>query len=169
MNSLFNSTFQFRCGALLFISTILAWNLSPAYGSDWMQFRGPKGQGKALNASLPLKWSDASGVVWKIKPPGSGTSSPIVVGDRVFMTGFSGFNVPSEPEQGSMKDLKLWVFFCLYLKKKVRCMKRNLPIRTNFCFVTFPKQVTSFFSFILFQKLFVEIIIKRKGKNKTKT
>ncbi len=110
MNSFFNNSVQFSCGALIFISTVLAGNISPAYGSDWMQFRGPKGQGKALNSSLPLNWSNASGLVWKVRQPWSGTSSPIVVGDRVFMTGFSGFNVPSEPEQGSMKDLKLWVF-----------------------------------------------------------
>lgn len=109
MNSLFNRSIQFRFGALLLISAVLGWNLSPAYGSDWMQFRGPHGQGKATNSNLPLKWSPESGVVWKVKPPGSGTSSPIVVGDRIFMTGFSGFNVPSEPA-GTMNELRLWVF-----------------------------------------------------------
>jgi outer membrane protein assembly factor BamB len=56
----------------------------------WAQFRGPGGQGVSAERGLPVKWSAGEGVLWKADLPGGGTSSPIVVGDRVLLTGYSG-------------------------------------------------------------------------------
>jgi outer membrane protein assembly factor BamB len=53
---------------------------------NWPQFRGPTGQGVSTETSLPLRWSASENVVWKTSIPGEGWSSPIVWGDRVFVT-----------------------------------------------------------------------------------
>lgn len=53
---------------------------------NWPQFRGAASDGLGEGATLPEKWSDTENVVWKVKVPGWGWSSPIVWGDRVFVT-----------------------------------------------------------------------------------
>jgi len=58
----------------------------PLGAEDWPQFRGPTGQGLSTETGLPIRWSAESGVVWRTPIPGKGWSSPIVVGERVFVT-----------------------------------------------------------------------------------
>ncbi len=65
----------------------------PAAGEDgsgaehyWPQWRGPLGTGVAPHASPPLEWSASKNLRWKIALPGSGHSTPIVWGDRIFIT-----------------------------------------------------------------------------------
>jgi len=53
---------------------------------EWPQFRGPQGAGVADASSLPERWSKTENVAWSIEVPGRGWSSPIVWGDRVFVT-----------------------------------------------------------------------------------
>jgi outer membrane protein assembly factor BamB len=53
---------------------------------DWPQFRGPGGGGVADSATLPQKWSTTDNVAWAIEVPGRGWSSPIVWGNRVYVT-----------------------------------------------------------------------------------
>lgn len=53
---------------------------------DWPQFRGPHGAGIADEASLPERWSRTENVSWAADIPGRGWSSPIVWGDRIFIT-----------------------------------------------------------------------------------
>jgi outer membrane protein assembly factor BamB len=53
--------------------------------ADWPWWRGPTRNGIAVGAA-PTKFSETSGVLWKTPVPGRGHSSPIVVGDRVFLT-----------------------------------------------------------------------------------
>lgn len=57
--------------------------------ADWPQFRGPNGNGVATEASLPAKL-DGQSIAWAADLPGRGLSSPIVIGDRVFVTCASG-------------------------------------------------------------------------------
>jgi outer membrane protein assembly factor BamB len=73
---------------LLVISLSLAATIpSRAAGPfDWPQFRGPGGNGVADEAKLPQTWSTTANVAWAIDVPGRGWSSPIVWGDRVFVT-----------------------------------------------------------------------------------
>jgi outer membrane protein assembly factor BamB len=59
---------------------------APSAGSDWPMWRGPLGEGHSLENGIPVKWSGAENVVWKTRIPGKGHSSPIVWGDRVFVT-----------------------------------------------------------------------------------
>src|SRR6185437_5198291 len=57
-----------------------------ALAENWPQFRGPTGQGESSEKNLPLTWSTAENVLWKTEVSGWGWSSPIVWGDRVFLT-----------------------------------------------------------------------------------
>lgn len=60
---------------------------TPAGAEDWPQFRGVNAGGKTEStAPLPLKVSPKDHVIWKTETP-AGHSSPVVVGDRIFMTG----------------------------------------------------------------------------------
>ena len=52
---------------------------------DWPWWRGPSRNGIAAGTAVPTKWSNTENVVWKTPVPGRGHSSPIVVGDKVFL------------------------------------------------------------------------------------
>lgn len=54
----------------------------------WPQFRGPQGQGVATETNLPVKWDAKTNVRWKTALPGPGHSSPVVWGNRIFLTAF---------------------------------------------------------------------------------
>ena len=60
--------------------------LSLLVASDWPQFRGPDGQGHSDEQGLPLNWSETTNVRWKVAIPGKGWSSPVVQGDRIWLT-----------------------------------------------------------------------------------
>jgi outer membrane protein assembly factor BamB len=53
---------------------------------DWPWWRGPGVDGKALEASIPTEWSTDVNVLWRADVPGEGHSSPVVWGDRIFLT-----------------------------------------------------------------------------------
>jgi outer membrane protein assembly factor BamB len=75
-------------------------------GGDWPQFRGPGGLGIALDAkNLPTVWSADHNLLWKTKLPGWGSSSPIVVGNRIFVTCYSGYGLDIH-EPGDLKKLQ---------------------------------------------------------------
>jgi outer membrane protein assembly factor BamB len=86
--------------------------ISPA-AEQWLQFRGPAGQGITSEKTLPTTWTDTTNVVWKTALPGPGTSSPILVGDKIYLTCFTGFGVPGEA--GNMANLK----------RHLVCLNRN--------------------------------------------
>ena len=53
--------------------------------NEWRQWRGPTNTGMATG-DAPLKWDDKTNVRWKIEIPGRGFSSPVIAGDRIFVT-----------------------------------------------------------------------------------
>ena len=53
---------------------------------NWPQWRGPGGQGVSAETEIPTEWGPARNVLWKTALPGSGMSSPIVWGDRIYLT-----------------------------------------------------------------------------------
>lgn len=63
----------------------------PALADDWSRFRGPNGSGCAPDANVPTTWSSTNNLQWKTALPGRGSSSPIVCGERVFVTSYSGY------------------------------------------------------------------------------
>jgi outer membrane protein assembly factor BamB len=54
--------------------------------TDWPRWRGLNADGVADGRNLPIRWSKTENVRWAVKLPGWGTSSPVVYGDRVFVT-----------------------------------------------------------------------------------
>jgi outer membrane protein assembly factor BamB len=71
---------------------------------DWMQFRGLHSAGISQDKNVPLKWSDSENLVWKVALPGPGSSSPVVLGESVFVTCYSGYGVPKS-NGGSLATL----------------------------------------------------------------
>ena len=59
---------------------------APLCAEDWPRFRGPTGQGISHETGVPSEWSATSNIAWKTPIPGEGWSSPVVSGDRVFLT-----------------------------------------------------------------------------------
>lgn len=57
----------------------------PAYGQQWTRFRGPNGCGNSDATTIPATWTDAD-YRWRVELAGSGHSSPVVWGDRVYVT-----------------------------------------------------------------------------------
>jgi len=55
-------------------------------GPGWPQWRGPSGQGVSEEKNLPNTWNSGSNIKWKTAIPGRGHSSPIVWGNRIFLT-----------------------------------------------------------------------------------
>lgn len=66
---------------------------------NWPRFRGPDGSGKPTGeTNVPLEWSESTNIKWKLELPGPGSSSPVVWGDRVFITAYSGYGDGSTGE-----------------------------------------------------------------------
>jgi outer membrane protein assembly factor BamB len=74
-------THAFYCSALLLLGLTL-----PSPGQEWTRFRGPNGTGISDAKTIPTKWTDQD-INWKVSLPGIGHSSPVVWGDRIFLTG----------------------------------------------------------------------------------
>ena len=75
-----------------------------ASAADWPQFRGPGGRGQSSQTGLPTTWDAATNVVWKTDLPGPGASSPVTLGDKIFLTCYSGYGV--EEGVGDVSQLK---------------------------------------------------------------
>src|SRR6476660_6439705 len=84
---------------------LLAVAVCAAVGADWRQFRGPGGQGVSEEKGLPTEWSASKNIVWKVKLPGAGASSPVVLGRRVFVTCYSGYGLDAK-DPGKMEGLR---------------------------------------------------------------
>jgi hypothetical protein len=89
----------------LSLGLVAFWSATVAFGQDWTQFRGPAGMGVSTEKGLPSTWSAAAGIVWKTELPGPGTSSPVLLGDRIYLTCHTGFNVPGKAA-GDMEQLR---------------------------------------------------------------
>ncbi len=70
----------------IFLSTVLLSAASPDVTVNWPQWRGPNSSGVAPDKNLPTEWSNSKNVAWKTAIPGKGYSSPIVWGNRIFLT-----------------------------------------------------------------------------------
>jgi outer membrane protein assembly factor BamB len=102
-----------------------------AGAGEWAQFRGPGGAGVSAETQLPEEWSIDKNIAWKTQVPGYGWSSPIVWGDKVFVTtavsdkqkkpsagfggGMGGFGGPGGFGRGGRPpdDVYQWQVYCL--------------------------------------------------------
>ena len=67
--------------------------------NDWPNWRGPTLNGVSKETNLPTKWSDTENVAWKIPLPAYSGSTPIILGERIFLS------VATASNTG---DLELW-------------------------------------------------------------
>jgi outer membrane protein assembly factor BamB len=103
----------------------MAWMLllAAALAADvWPQFRGPESSGVAEDARLPERWSKTENVAWATDIPGIGWSSPVVWGDRVFVTSVVSMVEQEKPRIGIYLDGRRvnpppgehrWMVYCI--------------------------------------------------------
>jgi len=72
---------RLRIGFLL-----LALLLAQALAANWPHWRGPSANGISEETGIPTQWGPRHNIAWKTPLPGLGTSTPIVWGDRIFLT-----------------------------------------------------------------------------------
>ena len=89
----------------LAITVVGLGGVTPGHAGDWSRFRGPNGSAVSDDRGVPTDWSDSTNLAWKTPLPGPGSSSPIIVGDRVFVTCYSGYGT-SRDEPGDIKQLQ---------------------------------------------------------------
>ncbi|MAG94188.1 MAG: serine/threonine protein kinase [Planctomycetaceae bacterium] len=89
----------------VFALGMLASFASSLHAADWPRFRGPGGSGASADTGLPTTWSAAENIVWKQELPGYGASSPITWGERIFLTGYSGYG-EGDASPGDRSELK---------------------------------------------------------------
>ena len=91
------------------IMLILAAATAPVSAENWPQWRGPGSQGISAEAAVPTEWSASKNVAWRADLP-SGHSSPIVWGERIFLTSaIEGDVVPGAKAVGHIVDGQVWV------------------------------------------------------------
>jgi outer membrane protein assembly factor BamB len=91
---------------------------------DWPQFRGPSGSANGP-VTLTAEWDLARHVRWRHELPGPGGSSPIVVGNQVFLTAYSGYGV-DEHSPGDSRNLVRHLI-CIDRRVGQLLWQRNIP------------------------------------------
>jgi len=84
-------------------ASLLLLAISTLFGADWPQFRGPGAAGIADGVRFPERWSETENVAWKTAIPGVGWSSPVVWGDRVYLT--------TAVSSGPIEEMKKGLYF----------------------------------------------------------
>ena len=79
-------TFLLATTAGLLAAMAVTLPTATAAAEEWPAWRGPRGDGTSTETGVPLRWSADENVAWKTPIPGKGHSSPVVWGDRVFVT-----------------------------------------------------------------------------------
>jgi outer membrane protein assembly factor BamB len=73
-------------GAMAIARVAAAADVAGDFDRFWPRWRGPAETGVAPHADPPIEWSETKNVRWKVALPGEGSASPIIWGDRVFVT-----------------------------------------------------------------------------------
>lgn len=86
--------------SIVYVCFVIISLSSLAQGEDWAQFRGPD-FGRASQSNIAETW-DTEGVDWKTPLPGRGASSPVVFGDHIYLTAYTGYAIdkkePGDPK-----------------------------------------------------------------------
>jgi outer membrane protein assembly factor BamB len=67
------------------LSVAISLSVLTALAEDWPQFRGPGGRAVSETATPPIGFGPSSNLLWKVAIP-EGVSSPVVTGERIFIT-----------------------------------------------------------------------------------
>src|ERR1700736_3625607 len=70
----------------LALPVLLSFSFAMAGPNDWPGWRGPSGNGISTLKNIPVSWSADRNIAWKTPVEGRGHSSPVVWGDRIFLT-----------------------------------------------------------------------------------
>jgi outer membrane protein assembly factor BamB len=81
---------RFMSGGITILACLLA---VVSVRADWPHWRGPNASGVAPDRTLPIRWSVSENIAWKAPIAGAGVSTPIVSGDRVYVTSQIGAGV----------------------------------------------------------------------------
>jgi len=92
-----------RSLTLLALTGLLA---STAVAESWPQFRGPGGDGIAPAKNVPVNWSTDENIAWQTAIPGKGWSSPVLVGNKVWLTTAIETLLSDEEKEERLKDAK---------------------------------------------------------------
>src|SRR5437764_6168869 len=78
-------------GQLVLFALLVAYFTTSLAAADgnWPSWGGPTANGHVQESGVPVRW-DAKSIVWRTALPGSGQSSPVVWGDRIFLTAAEG-------------------------------------------------------------------------------
>ena len=63
------------------------------HAENWPQWRGAKLDGVSHEKDLPVKWSKTEGIAWRLELPGAAGATPVVWGDKIFLTSVDGNNL----------------------------------------------------------------------------
>jgi outer membrane protein assembly factor BamB len=95
-------------------------SLASAQTAIWPQYRGAEVDGLAEGETLPDTWGAKENVVWKADIPGWGWSSPVIWGERIFVTSAVSENPLDKPVVGGYpggrvkpEDVHRWMTYCL--------------------------------------------------------
>jgi len=98
------------------IALITTFLITPFLHADnWPQWRGPHNDGVSKEKGLPATWSMTKNLAWKLDLPGKGASTPVIWGDRIFLTG------------SENADLMLW---CISSTKGTLLWKKKIATET---------------------------------------
>jgi outer membrane protein assembly factor BamB len=75
-----------RASLLTFLAGLLLSFTALAHADNWPQWRGPQNNGHSSEKGLPISWSETKNIAWKLDLPGIGSSTPVIWGDRIFLT-----------------------------------------------------------------------------------
>lgn len=98
----------------VFLSGIACLVAVPATAADWPQFRGPRSNSLTNATGLPSEWSHGT-LEWKAAVPGRGWSSPVVAGNRVFVTSAVEEEAPTLADRRLQGGLYRWELHCFDL------------------------------------------------------
>ena len=97
-------TFQCRAIGILMSICLVSIFVDSTIAEDWTRFRGANAAGMSTKAA-PVEWSPKKNIKWNVELPGAGVSCPIVIGDKVVVTCYSGYGIERR-KPGDIKDLK---------------------------------------------------------------
>lgn len=128
---------RFRTPFVLPLIALLAAHLSLASADDnWPQFRGPNSTGVIDGPTkLPETWNATENVAWKTDIPGRGWSSPVVWGNRVFLTTVVNSGKSEDPKKGLYfggdrpvppESKHEWIVLCLDLESGETLWRKQL-------------------------------------------
>jgi outer membrane protein assembly factor BamB len=105
-----------RCGYAAFLLGIVVLS-GAAAAQEWTRFRGPNGSGQSEATTIPAAWAE-NDVLWKATLPGVGNSSPVLWGDRIFLTS-------ADPQNGTRHVQ------CLSASDGKLIWKQDFPAKTH--------------------------------------